>query len=361
MAYSDPILRPAVTSVGYGEMTTITLIVVSSVLVAGVLLALAGVGIKRRRSATSADETREEGFSPPSPQLSLFDTEDVDDARAIDPRILLPVTVDQANSDRLFDLACSIKHRYGDEPIHLFTVCSDTRDEPNDGTAADEITAFHDGLAEVGRDRTTAVQTGTSRDDDVAESIVRTAHETDADLLVMDWDGTRPVLDASDGRTIDRVLSRTDLPVYLAQIDDSLAEIDRVHVVVPRQTDHHEGFYEAIYNVKQLASVLEAGISVSVFEQNVQQYRTLFDLVEIDIPAEFSSVASWRDLQSSLETETTPEELIVTLAVREGEIGWDDELRTVSNRFADAPARSLALFFLREDEPDHDDRFLRTE
>ncbi|WP_245724262.1 universal stress protein [Natronorubrum texcoconense] len=342
-------------------MTTFALTVVSSVLVAGLLLVLAGVGIKRRRSTTSTDETREGGFSPPSPQLPLFDTEDVDDARAIDPRILLPVIADQANPDRLFDLACSIKHRYGDEPIHLFTVRSDTRDDPNGDTAADEIAAFHDELAEVGRDRTTAVQTGTSRDDDVAESIVRMARETDADLLVMGWDGTRPVLDASDGRTIDRVLSRTPLPVYLARIGDPLSAIDRLHVVVPRQTDHHEGFYEAIYNVKQLADVLDAGISVSVFEQNVQQYRTLFDLVKIDIPAEFASVASWRDLQSSLETETEPEELIVTLAVREGEIGWDDELRTVPDRFADAPARSLALFFLREDEPDHDDRFLRTE
>lgn len=360
MAYSAPILRPAVT-VGFGEPMSSTVVVALSVFVAGALLALAGVAIKRRRSATPSNETRESGFSPPSPQISLFDTDDVDDARAIDPRILLPVTADQANADRSFDFACSIKHRYGDEPIHLFTVRSTDRSDPNAATDADGIAAFHNRLAEAGHDRTTAVQTGTSRNDDVAEAIVRTARETDPDLLVMDWDGTHPVLDAPDGRTIDRVLSRTSLPVYLVRIDDPLSAINRLHVVVPRQVDHHEGFYEAIYNVKQLASDLEATISVSVFEPNVQQYRTLFDLVEIDTPAEFDSVASWRDLQSSLETETTPEELIVTLAVREGEIGWDDELRTVSDRFADAPARSLALFFLREDEPDHDDRFLRME
>lgn len=323
---------------------------------------LVGIGYwilrgKRDAPTDAAERSPDRGErSDATGSIPFFDRTERDDARAIDPQVLVPLSDRQEHTLRLSAVAGALKHRYGNKPIRLVTVVN----EGDRGTGDDDdLDAVHDRITEYGDATNTAVRTEVSEDDDVAGAIVRTARESDDDLIVMGWDG--PSDDAMHGTVVDRVVSETSLPVYLFQLSQPLARSSRLQLVIPQRADHHEGFYEAIYNVKQLADGLEVPITVYVFEQNVEHYRTLFDLVEIDILAEFRSVASWDELQSTLVSRSEPDDVLITLAVREGEIGWSPELQTVTERFSDLPARAFALFFLREDTPEYDDRFLRTE
>lgn len=341
--------------VSAGGLLTVAITVVVTVL-------LAVVGYRILRGGQEAPPESTEQSPDPSERgngvaaLPFFDRTEQDDARAIDPQILVPLSDRQEHTLRLSAVAGALKHRYGNKPIRLFTIVNEGDRWTGDGG---DLDAVHDRITEYGDATNTAVRTEVSEDDDVASAIVRTARASGDDLIVMGWDG--PSDDAMHGTVVDRVVSETPLPVYLLQLSQPLARSSRLRLVIPQQADHHEGFYEAIYNVKQLADDLEVPITVYVFEQNVEHYRTLFDLVEIDILAEFRSVASWDELQSTLVSRSEPGNVLITLAVREGEIGWSPELQTVTERFSDLPARAFALFFLREDTPEYDDRFLRTE
>lgn len=193
-----------------------------------------------------------------------------------------------------------------------------------------------------------------------SQGFVQSARETDADLLVMGWDAVCAADRSTFGRTVDAVLAQLPLPVYLCRIGQEISEITHIHFVIPWEIDHHQGFYEAIYNAKQLAAECEVGIAVYTYGEHAHRYRQLFDLVEIDIKAEFKLTSSWSDLQSEFALRLQSTDFVITLAVREGEISWDDELWAFPTHYADVAAQSYALFFLREDDRKHDDQFLRT-
>ncbi|WP_293027517.1 sodium:proton exchanger [Natronococcus sp.] len=328
--------------------------VVGAVTAGAVLAAISGYWLlSRRRDRESGSAELETGADAGSGsgRLPFFELADESDHRTIDPQILLPVVDGGERALRLATVACALKHRYGDEPLVLLSIDGEA-DDGRDRPPIDER------LGEHGIATNTAIRTETVETDDVTAAVLRAAPEPNTDLLVTEWnpkgDGT------TDRGTAEEAVARTPLPVYQFRLSRPPSELARLRLVIPRHVDHHEGFYEAVYNVKQLSAQLELPITVYVFERNVDHYRTLFDLVEIDVLAEFRSVRSWDELGSTLEARADPADLLVTLAVREDEIGWDAELSTVAERFADLPPRSLALCFLRADEPAYEDQFLRT-
>ncbi|MFU8869135.1 sodium:proton exchanger [Natronococcus sp.] len=329
---------------------------VVGVVTAGVVLAsLSGYWLLSRRrgreNGAAAESSTASDADSGSARLPFLDRADESDRRTIDPQILLPVAAGDEHTLRLATVACALKHRYGDEPLRLLSIDGETDDDRDRPPIDDRI-------AERGIATNTAILTETVETDDVTAAVVRAAPESNTDLLVTEWD-----LEA-DGTTDrgagEKAVARTPLPVYQFRLSHPPSELARLRLVLPQHIDHHEGFYEAVYNVKQLAAQLELPITVYVFERNVDHYRTLFDLVEIDVLAEFRSVGSWDELGSTLEARADPADLLVTLAVREDEIGWDAELSTVAERFAALPPRSLALCHLRADEPAYEDQFLRT-
>ncbi|MDG5818291.1 sodium:proton exchanger [Natronococcus sp. A-GB7] len=326
-------------------------VVVGAAAAGGVLVAVSGYWVLSRRRGRSHESTAESSSDGDadsgSSRLPFFERADGSGARTIDPEILLPIDGDDEHTLRLATVACGLKHRYGDEPLTLLSTGGE-RDR----------SSITDRIAERGIAAHTAVRTESVEAGDVTAGIVRAAPEPNTDLVMTEWDLEAD--GATYGETADEVVARTPLPIYLFRLARQPSELDRLRLVIPRHVDHHEGFYEAVYNLKQLSARLELPVTVYVFEPNVDHYRTLFDLVEIDVRAEFRSVGSWDELESTLETRADPADLLVTLAVREDEIGWDPELRTVADRFEGLPPRSLALCFLRADEPAYEDQFLRT-
>lgn len=308
---------------------------------------------RTRGSDETAQSTASADGESATSRLPFLERADDASSGPIDPQILLPVPDDAESGCRLAAIACALKHRYGDEPLRLL------RMEGCEGRSAPEVDALADELNERGTASNTAIRTETIDGEDATDAIVRAAPEPNTDLVVAEW---RNLTDsaASDGAA-DELSSRTPLPIYRFRLSQSPSELARLRMVLPRHVDHHEGFYEAIYHGKQLADNLGLPITVYVFERNDDHYRTLFDLVEIDVPAEFRSVGSWTELESALRAGADPDDLLLTLAVREDEIGWDAELPAAAERFPELPPRSLALWYLREDEPAYDERFLRTE
>ncbi len=359
------LVQIATSTSSYSEvLASATATLIGSTIVIGIatlaVISLWSVLRDRDRSTPFEDTVlEEENAGSQSSRLSFLDRE-TEEERAIDPRTLLPLSTEERDPKRLLKIAHSLKHRYGEKPIHLFSVHDPPVNSNTDQHIADKECLLTE-LAEYDEVSDTDVRSETSVSDEIAPEIVRQAQETRADLILMERElKDQPEKSIFDS-TIDPVLKQTAASLYILQVKSEIHSVSHIHVVIPWAMDHHEGFYEAIYNVKQLAGAFGATITVYVFIENTETYRTLFDLVEIDVLADFESVSSWDELYEKLETQAQLDDLIVMFSVREGEVGWDEKLHDLPANLESLPSQSCAVFFLRRDESDYGERFLRTE
>ncbi|ELY63553.1 cation:proton antiporter [Natronobacterium gregoryi] len=293
-----------------------------------------------------------------SQQLALSDDTDLEGEDVADPRILLPLPPDSENRRDLLEFGFVLRDDSGTNPIHLLSVVRPNwsgKTEANVETVERQL----DDLAEFAYAAEAPLEIETRVNHNVASGIARGAVETRSDLVILGWTPSKTFGEKVFGSIIDQVLDRTTIPVYVTHFGHPVNTTGHIRVVVPRGLDHHDGFYEGVYKIKRLADKLGVPITVYVFEERTHRYEQLFDLVEIDISAEFETVSDWDELQSDLQTASEPTDLVVTLSPRGGGVGWDDELETLPNRLVELPSQSFVVSYLREGEPDYDSQFLR--
>ncbi|GAB3664388.1 cation:proton antiporter domain-containing protein [Halopiger thermotolerans] len=276
-----------------------------------------------------------------------------------DPTILLPLSHDAELQRRLMELAFVIKGDRGAEPVHLMTVVQPDRD---DDATEREIAAVSEDLEELAAEGSAAevdVETETRVNHNVASGIVQGAAEVRADQIIMGWDAERSFRHRIFGSIIDQVLEGTNRPVLVSRLGHPINTTRTIHVVVPAGVDHHGGFYEAVHLVKRLAASLGAELNVIVVDGSAHQLEHLFDMVEEDVPAEFSSIDGWERLIPRLESETGDDDLIVALSPRPGGVGWRAELEGLPAQLAALPPASFIAIHPRRGKPEYDRQFLR--
>lgn len=293
-----------------------------------------------------------------SQRLALGEAVDPDREEAADPRILLPVPPDSENRRDLLEFAFVLRDQSGRNPIHLLSVVRPDWSGATESNVEKTETELQD-MAEVAYASENPIEIETRVNHNVASGIVHGALETQSDLVVLGWNPSKSFGERLFGSIIDQVLGQTSLPVYVTHFGHPVNTTGHLRVVFPRNVDHHDGFYEGVYKVKRLADKLGVPITVYVFEEQTNQYQRLYDLVEIDVDATFKSVDDWDTLQSQLESDTERDDLVVTLAAREGKIGSHDELESLPNRLVELPSESFVVAYLREGEPEYDSQFLR--
>ncbi|RQH00382.1 cation:proton antiporter [Natrarchaeobius oligotrophus] len=275
-----------------------------------------------------------------------------------DPNILLPLSHHAELQERLLELAFVIKGDSGTEPVNVMTVVQPDRG----GSTEAQIAAVQSDLDEIAAAGSAAeipIQTQTRINHNVASGVVQGAVEVQANQIIMGWDATRSFRHRIFGSIIDQVLRRTTLPVLVSRLGHPINTTRRIFVVVPIGADHHEGFYEAVHLVKRLASGLGAELNVVVVEGSAHQFEQLFDLVEVDVPAEFESIDAWNGLLPWLESETDDDDLIVAVSPRRGDVGWHTELEDLPARLAELPPESFIAIHPRQGEPEYDRQYLR--
>ncbi|WP_409338675.1 cation:proton antiporter domain-containing protein [Halalkalicoccus ordinarius] len=291
-------------------------------------------------------------------RLAQSDEIEPGEEEELDPRILLPLSTDAERQRRLLEFAFVLKDEDAVEPVHLLTVVQPGSDRTEERVALVERdlerAASFGGAAEVPVDVETRVN------HNVASGIVRGSVETRADAILMGWDAHGSFGRRVFGDVIDRVLRRTTLPVIVSRLGHPINTTERLFVVLPDGIDHHEGFYEAVHVVKRLAAKLGAPMVVLVMEGTTHQYERLFGMVELDVDATFEE-ALWGDLLETLSERAEPDDLVVALSPREGEVGWHSELAELPSRLVELPPHSFVTIHPRHGEPEYDARFLRFE
>ncbi|RQG91270.1 cation:proton antiporter [Natrarchaeobius halalkaliphilus] len=281
-----------------------------------------------------------------------------EDGDGKDPNILLPLSHNAELQQRLLELAFVIKGDRGSEPVNVITVVQPNRESSTEEQIA-AVQSDLDEIAATGSAAEVPIQTETRINHNVASGIVQAGVEVQANQIIMGWDATRTFRHRMFGSIIDQVLERTALPVLVSRLGHPINTTRRITVVVPIGADHHEGFYEVVHLVKQLASGLGAELRVIVVEGSPHQFEQLFDLVETEAPAEFDSIDDWGALIPRLEAETDDDDLIVAISPRRGDVGWHSELADLPAKLAELPPESFIAIHPRQGEPEYDRQYLR--
>ncbi len=293
-------------------------------------------------------------------RLSLGTETEIGGEDASDPRLLLPLSTHAEYRRRLLEFGFVLKDEYAEEPVHLLTVIRPDSSVPTEEELA-KIDAELRDVAEFGDAAEVPVEIETRINHNIASAIVQTSVETRSDIVMMGWDARRSFGSRMFGSVIDQVLSRTSVPVLVSRLGHPINTTRRLFVVLPSGVDHHEGFYEAIHIVKRIADKLGTPVSVLVVDDSVRTYQNLFDLVEIEIEAEFDDVGSYDELLSTLDERTKADDLVVALSPREGAVGWNARLRELPSELVELTPHSFVMVYPREGDPEYDARFLKIE
>ncbi len=279
---------------------------------------------------------------------------------AMDPNILVPLSIQANLQERLLELAFVLKGDRGTEPVHVLTVVQPDSDRSTEDQIAN-VQLDLDRVAEFGSAAEVPVHTEARVNHNVASGIVQGAVEVQANQILMGWDAQRSFGHRVFGSIIDQVLDRTTLPVLITRLGHPINTTRRIFVVVPIGADHHEGFNEAVHITKRLAASLGVPLHVYVVEGKSHQVERLFDLVEEEVPAEFTEISEWGPLIPTLSEETTSEDLIVSISPRRGDVGWHPQLDALPNELAELPPASFITVHPRQGEPEYDRKYLRFE
>ncbi len=276
---------------------------------------------------------------------------------AKDPTILVPLSHRAELQDRLLELSFVLKGDTGDEPVHVLTVV-----QPDSRTTKQQVAETRAELSEVaefGAAAEVPVETEARVNHNIPSGIVQGALEVEADQILMGWDARGAVRNRMFGNVIDQVLRRSPLPVLISRLGHPINTTTRIYVVVPIGSDHHEGFYEAVHIVKRLAASLGIPITVVVVKGRAAQFERLFGLVEEEAATEFKEIDDWGELLPSLTEWTEPDDLIVAISPRQGDVGWHTQLEDLPSRLIELPPESFIILHPRQGEPEYDRQFLR--
>ena len=295
-----------------------------------------------------------------SEQLALAAEIEDGDGAIEDPTVLLPLSHYADLQRRLLEFSFLFKPDDTDEPVHVLSVVRPERDDDATEETVSKVRADLETLRDVGDEAEILVDTETRVSRNIASGIVRGSVEVEADMILMGWDATPPSLSQRVfGSIIDRVLDRTRLPVLIARLGHPANTTERVHVVLPNNVDHHEGFFEALHLTKKATDRVGAEITLLPVEGPGHQYERLYDLVEPSIEADIEPIDTWDGLDRHLDAVAEADDLVVVLSPRRGDIGWTEELTPLASKLATLPAESFLIIHPRKGDPQYDRRFLR--
>lgn len=175
--------------------------------------------------------------------------------------------------------------------------------------------------------------------------------ESRASTVVLGWDGRRNGRGTVFGPTLDRLLDCTEQLVVVTRCcADPLNTTRRIVLVLPPRSHRSHGFYEALRNVKRMASRLGAPMLVLVVGEPLEPYEERFGMVRPQVEMEFRGAGGWDEALSNLKAELRGGDLLVVLSARRGAVEWHRELDALPARLAGNFSVNTAILYPAEVE-----------
>lgn len=258
-------------------------------------------------------------------------------------RILVPLA-NPSTSETLIDVAALLRDPKSEEAIYPLSVVAEevATDMTESNVAAAERLLANAVIHGVELNLPVNPVTRVARNP--ASGMVEAATERRISDIVIGWNGRRSAQQRIFGSVIDQMLEQAAQQVWVCKLDHAVSTFRRLKVVLPPVIDHNPGFYEAVRSLKRLAYQLSAPLQVLLISDGAEPYRQHFQAIPMEVSTEFIELASWAEVQPTLEKSATDQDLIVLMSARENTVAYDRALERLPQLLADLNLSFLVLY-----------------
>ncbi len=260
-------------------------------------------------------------------------------------RILVPVA-NPETSDDLLEMAFLMRDRDCEEPIYPLMVV------PDGNETEEQIQLKQDRMKyaiERGAEAEVPVKPLTRIGMNVAHGIARAAQEEQASMIIIGWNGQVSARERLFGTVLDQLLAETRQMIFVNRFLQPVNTFGEVVVTIPPFAERSPGFFEAVHDLKLLASRLDADLRAICVDEHLEHEREFFDAAEPEMESEFEAIDDWTQLPDKLDDVVGDDTLVAALSARPKTAAWFPELdglpRMVASRY---PETSFSIVFLPE-------------
>ncbi|MFW5938063.1 MAG: cation:proton antiporter [Halanaeroarchaeum sp.] len=264
-----------------------------------------------------------------------------------DERVLVPIVGDAAQTESLLDVGMLLRGESGETPLYALSVAR--RSGGNDPPVERAETRL-DSVEEYTSEAAVPLQRLTMIAFNRTDAIVRAVAENRITTIVVPWTVDGGVDEFGFGRPVDRLLSRTDVRVVVARVDDPLNAVDRLHLYLPGRLLEHRGSLDGLSMAKHLADRLDVPLRATVIDGDLDRYRRVLDAVEPSHPVDLESVPTARAVSRDPDDDGEAT-LRVVLSPRPGARGWTSGIETVASRVGSGETGVSMVVYLHETGP----------
>ncbi len=260
-------------------------------------------------------------------------------------RILVPLANPKTSQD-LMELAVLMRDPDSEEPILPMMV---VREEDPSQESVQSKREELDHAVEAGAEAQVPVEALTRIDLNAAHGIARAAREERATLLIIGWSGRVSTRERIFGSVLDQLLAETKQMIFVNRILHPLNTVRRVVLTIPPFAERSPGFFDAIHDIKLMASRLDADLEVVCVERYMEHDRNYVDSTEPQMEVKYSGISHWGELTDRLDEVVEESTLILSMSARPGTAAWfpalDGMPRVLAARYSE---NSFSVVFLSE-------------
>lgn len=249
------------------------------------------------------------------------DDDIVPDKQKNNEHIIIPISK-SSNIENLVDFAALIKNPSSLQPITLLTVI------PNDGDTEKNILKAKRDIESVYSHASaseTKINFITTIDHNISGGIIRTSKETMADLVLLGWPKSTPLINKIVGENEDNVILNLDKTIFVSQIVRPLNTMKRIVLIVPPLSELEAGFSFWMEKVSRLFHQISLPLVFycnSATAEFIKKFAKKHELTKSMIIKDFND---WQDFLI-LSRYIIADDLLIIVSARRYSLSWTNVL-----------------------------------
>jgi Kef-type K+ transport system membrane component KefB/nucleotide-binding universal stress UspA family protein len=242
-------------------------------------------------------------------------------------RILIPIS-NPSTIEKLISFAVIIKNDKSDQPIFPINIVED------DQEATEKISEYTE-MLESAKEHAAATdhiaKIITRVDTNVADGISRAIKELAINKVVIGWHDKTPTKDFFFGSLLNNLLEKTGKAVYVSRINSAVNLINKIHVLMPPNTEYEKGFYEWISDICDICGHTDSQMVFWGYEnthEKIKQYMNKQNK-EFDVVYRHAKCV---EMLKIISKKLAREDLLVIVKARKHTLSYNKEIAQIPEK-----------------------------
>jgi Kef-type K+ transport system membrane component KefB len=242
-------------------------------------------------------------------------------------RILIPIS-NPETIEKLISFAVIIKDDNSDQPLYPINIVED------DSEAQEKIKKYTT-MLESAKEHASATdhlaQIITRVDTNVADGISRAIKELAINKLVIGWHEKTPTKDFFFGSLLSNLLEKTGKTVYVSRINTSVNLINKIHVLMPPNTEYEAGFYEWVSDICDICGHTDSQMVFWGYEDTHEKIKQYMEKRKSNFEVTYRR-AKCVDMLKVISRKLEKEDLLVIVKARKHTLSYNKELAQIPEK-----------------------------